>query len=71
MVYLLNLCFYILAEALRKALTILINAISQRYILINASLVFPWSPLFFIFFWEESQERQMQLEKIFGQMSED
>lgn len=46
MVYLLNLCFYILAEALRKALTILINAISQRYILINASLVFPWSPLF-------------------------
>ena len=28
MVYLLNLCFYFLAEALRKALTILINAIS-------------------------------------------
>ncbi|KAK9998338.1 hypothetical protein SO802_017941 [Lithocarpus litseifolius] len=28
MVYRLNLCFYFLAEALRKALTILINAIS-------------------------------------------
>lgn len=70
MVYLLNLCFYILAEALRKALTIL-NYWLMLYLKDIYWSMLVWSFPGLRFSWEESQERQMQLEKIFGQMSED